>query len=155
MANQPQVRWFNSQNTAQVDNWNIGTVDAGSTSPETTLLIWNNRGGTTVASDMKNVTITTKDSKGDNTGELVTDKWIKVKVATMSETSFTPIGGETTKSIKAGGTTAAGTISGAINDGTTTNALNNFAKVTLIAEPSATATAGNVDFLLRVAYQYS
>ncbi|ALS22325.1 hypothetical protein [Paenibacillus naphthalenovorans] len=151
---QPQVSWWNSINAAQITDWAIGQVDAGSTSPDTTFLIWNNRGGSTGVSDMTSCTITTKDSGGNDTGELVTNKWIHVRVDTMSESTFTPIGGTTTKSIKAGGSAPAGTIKGTANDGTTANATENFAQVTLHAVPLATATAGNVDFLLRVAYTY-
>lgn len=150
----PLISWMNSSNTTQITSWAIGTIDAGSTSPDTTFLIWNNRAGATLVSDMTSCTITTKDSAGGDTGELVVNKWIQVRVDTMSESTFTAIGGISAKSIKAGGTAGAGTINGAINDGTIANAPNNFAQVTLHAVPLATATAGNVDFLLRVAYTY-
>lgn len=150
----PLVSWYSADNLTQITSWGIGTVDAGSTSPDTTFLIWNNRGGAAAVSNMESCTITTKDSAGGDTGELVVDKWIQVRVDAMSETTFTAIGGTSTKSIKAGGTAGAGIIEGAINDGTVANAANNFAQVTLHAVPLATATAGNVDFLLRVAYTY-
>lgn len=150
----PLVSWQSADNTTQITSWAIGTVDAGSTSPDITFLIWNNRGGAEAVSDMTSCTITTKDSAGGDTGELVVDTWIQVRVDTLSETTFTAIGGTAAKSIKAGGTADAGTIEGAINDGTIAGAPNNFAQVTLHAVPLATATAGNVDFLLRVAYTY-
>lgn len=150
----PLVSWQSADNLSQITSWAIGTVDAGSTSPDMTFLIWNNRGGATLVSDMTSCTITTKDNAGGDTGELVVDKWIQVRVDTMSEVTFTAIGGVSAKSIKAGGTAAASTIEGAINDGTMVGAPNNFAQVTLHAVPLATATAGNVDFLLRVAYTY-
>lgn len=150
----PLVSWYSADNITQISSWEIGTVDAGSTSPDITFLIWNNRAGVTLVSDMTSCTITTKDSAGGDTGELVVDKWIQVRVDTMSEGTFTAIGGTVAKSIKAGGTAGAGTIEGAINDGTMVGAPNNFAQVTLHAVPLATATAGNVDFLLRVAYTY-
>lgn len=151
----PIVSWYNLANDTQVTQWQLGTVDAGSVSPDITFLIWNNRGGTEDVSDMTNCTITTKDSAGGNTGELVEGKWIEVKVDTMSEVTFTPIGGTVTKSIKAANPAPAGTIKGTANDGTKTNSPQNFAQVTLHANVPAIATAGNVDFLLRVAYQYT
>lgn len=151
----PKVEWFNSENTAPVASWAIGTVDAGTISPATTFIIWNNRAGTSLVSDMTSCTISTKDASGGNTGELVTSKWIEVKVETLSETTFSAIGGTVTKAIKAGGTAPAGTISGAINDGTVAGAANSFAKVTLQANVPAIATAGNVDFLTRVSYLYT
>ncbi|MNC53149.1 hypothetical protein D3C75_1025370 [compost metagenome] len=104
---------------------------------------------------MANCTISTKDSLGGNTGEVVLNKWIEARVDTLSETLFTPVGGTVTKIIQAGGLTAgdAGKIKGGTNDGST-SATSNFAKVTLHANVPTTATAGNFAFLTRVAYQY-
>lgn len=150
----PIVSWFTGDNTQPVSSWNIGTIDAGTISPDTQFLIWNNRGGSTAVSDMTNCTITTKDAAGNNTGELVTNKWIEVRVDSASETTFTPIGGTVTHPIQAGGGAGAGVISGAANDGTMANSAQNFAKVTLHANVPATASAGNTNFLTRVAYQY-
>ena len=151
----PIVSWYNFDNTTQVTQWQIGTVDAGTVSEDVTFLIWNNRGGSSDVSDMINCTITTKDVAGGNTGDLVTGRWIEVRVDTMGESTFTPIGGTVTKSIKAGGTAPAGTIKGTVNDGTKNNSPDNFAQVTLHANVPSIAVAGNVDFLLRVSYQYT
>lgn len=152
----PKVEWFNVDNTTAVTTWNLNTVDAGTISVATSFLIWNNRGLQTAVSDMESCTITTKDSAGGNTGELVSNKWIEVKVDTLSEATFSPIGGTVTKAIRAGGTVVtAGIIKGTVNDGTMVGAADNFAKVTLQANVPATATAGNVDFLTRVAYLYT
>lgn len=153
----PQVTWTNSAGTTQ-NSWAIGTVDIGTTSADTTFLVWNNKGGAGVVSDMTNVTITTKDSNGGDTGtELVTNKWIEVKCVSMSESTFTPIGGQTTKAIKASGASvAAGTISGATNDGTYNNAKNNFSEIVLHAKvPTVVNTSGSINFFVRVAYQYT
>lgn len=153
----PRVEWFDVTNTTAVTTWNLNTVDAGTISTSSTFLVWNNRGGVTAVSDMESCTITTKDAAGGNTGELVTNKWIEVKVDTLAEATFTPIGGVNTKAIRAGGTVVtSGVIKGIINDGTLTGAaLDCHAKVTLQANVPATATAGNVDFLTRVAYLYT
>lgn len=159
----PQVSWFKTDNVTPLPKWDIGTIDAGSISPSLGVLIWNNRGGTGDLSTMTNCTITAKDSAGDDTGELVLNTWIEVRVDSMGETGFTKIGGTVTKTIQAGGNTtnAQGTFSpnakeilGVINDGSTANAKGNFAQVTLQANVPATATAGNLNFLTRVAYQY-
>ncbi|MBW7474080.1 hypothetical protein K0T92_04945 [Paenibacillus oenotherae] len=151
---QPTISWFNATNTNEATSWQIGQVDAGSTSADRTFLIWNNRGGATELPDCSATTITTKDIAGGDTGELVVDKWIKARVDSMSETSFTAIGGTTTKAVKAGGTAPAGTIKGSINDGTIANSAANFAQVTFHATPTAIATAGSTDFLLRLTYTY-
>src|SRR5690606_37420363 len=81
----PVVQWQSQNNDEQILNWSIGGVDAGTTSANTTFLIWNNRGGEEVVSDMTNCVITTKDNAGGDTGELVTDTWIEVRVDSMSE----------------------------------------------------------------------
>jgi len=151
----PIISWYNVDNTSQVTQWQLGTIDAGTVSPDTTFLIWNNRGGSTAVSDATNCTITTKDIAGGNTGDLVVGKWIEVRVDTMGEANFTPIGGTSTKAVKAGGSAPAGTISGEINDGTKVNALNNYAQVTLHANVDPLAVAGNIDFLVRLSYQYT
>lgn len=148
----PIVSWWNATNDVQQTSWDIGTVDAGSVSPDTQFLIWNNRGGTTAVSDMTNCTITTKDASGGDTGELVINRWIEVRVDELGETTFIPIGGTTTKQIGNGIT--AGVISGAANDGTLANADANYCLITVHANVPATATAGNYNFLLRVSYQY-
>lgn len=150
----PIVSWYTSDNTSQVTQWDIGTVDAGSTSHAFTVLIWNNRGGSTAVSDMTNCTITTKDNAGGNTGELVTNTWIEVKVDSLSESTFTAIGGTVVKDIRAElATAAAKTIQGGVNTGVLTDT-GNYCKLTLRANVPATATAGLVNFLTRVSYQY-
>lgn len=150
----PQVSWYTADNSTQVTQWNIGTVDAGSVSTEFDVLVWNNRGGAGVLSDMTNCTVTTKDQSGGNTGELITNTWIEVKCLSAGESAFSPIGGTTTHAIKGGGAAAAGVISGAVNDGSIANAAANFASLALHANVPGTATAGAVSFITRVAYQY-
>lgn len=153
----PVVSWYNAANTASVSLYDLGQVDAGSTSTDTTFLIWNNRGGNSSLSDMTSTTITTKDSTGNNTGDLVTNTWIKARIPSDAAGVFAAIGGTTTKSVKSDGGSTAGVISGASNDGNTvtTATQNNFCTVTLRAVVPSTATAGNIDFLTRVSYQYT
>jgi len=150
----PLVQWYDVTNTTQKTEWQIGVVDAGSVSVDTTFLIWNNRGASTDVSDMTNCTITTKDVLGSNTGEVVVNKWIEARVDSMNETQFTPIGGTTTKTVQAGGSTDAGKIKGTANDGSL-GAVSNYAKLSLHANVPATATAGSFTFLTRIAYQFT
>lgn len=160
----PQVQWFSQDNVTQLTKWEIGTIDAGSTSPTLTVLIWNNRGGTADLSTMTNCSITTKDSAGGDTGELVTNKWIEARVDSISGDDFGAVGGTTTKVIQAGGNTVnvdgtftpnAKEILGVKNDASAGNSKGNYSQVTLRAKVPATATAGNVNFLTRCAYQYT
>lgn len=152
----PIFSWWNEANTAQQSSWAIGTIDAGSVSADTTFLIWNNRGGASAVSDATSCTITTKDNAGGDTGELVTNKWIEVKVVSLGEATFTAIGGTTVKAIGAGGGAPAQTIQGLANNGTVGDPTADkcYAKVTCHANVPATASAGTVNFLLRVSYQY-
>ena len=168
---QPVVSWWARDNGSQQTKWEIGTIDAGSISQPLGVLIWNNRKiagvagtGDTDLSTMTNCTITTKDASGGDTGELVKNTWIEAKIDSMGELDFVhKIGGTATTPIQAGGNTsnAGGTFSpnlkeilGVKNDGTKTNSAGNYCEVSLRANIPATATAGNVDFLTRVAYQY-
>ncbi|SEF95124.1 hypothetical protein [Paenibacillus sp. UNC499MF] len=146
------VQWYNATNTSQENSWDIGPVDAGTASTEKTFYIWNNRGGTAAVSDMGGCTITTKDSAGGNTGELVLNKWIEMKCDSMNETTFSPIGGAAIRVIQAGGGAGAGIIKGTANDGTVANSVPNFAKITVRANVPANATAGNYAFLTRINY---
>ena len=151
----PIVSWYSADNTSQVTQWDIGTVDAGSVSTEFGVLIWNNRGGDSDVSDMTNTTITTKDNAGGNTGELVENTWIEAKVNSLAESNFNPMGGTVTRDLKAEDSNVdTGTIQGTSNDGTTANSAANFADVSLRANVPPTATAGLVNFLTRVSYQY-
>lgn len=167
----PVVSWWTRDNATQLPKWEIGTIDAGSQSPVLGVLIWNNRkisgvsgSGDTDLSTMTNCSITTKDALGGDTGELVVNTWIKVKVDSMGDLDFTKaVGGTQTTPIQAGGNTTNATstyspnakeILGVKNDGTKNNSKGNFSEVSLRADVPATATAGNVDFLTRVAYQY-
>ncbi|AEO93620.1 gp361 [Bacillus phage G] len=149
----PVITWYKANNIDQATKYDVGIVDAGSISPDTTMLIWNNRGLQTDVSDMTSCTITTKDISGGNSGEIITNTWIRVKVDSMQEQSFTPIGGTVTKEIRAAGAPA-GVIKGTSNDGIAENSAMNFAKVTLHANVPQIATAGNFDFITRVSYQY-
>lgn len=148
----PIVSWYDSTNTTQQTSWNAGTVDAGSVGADTEFLIWNNRGGTTAVSDMTSCTITTKDTSGGNTGDVVTGLWVYVLSVKDNETTYTAIGGTTTHAISNGVT--AGTISGAANNGTTANSNANYADVKLHLAPPSTAVAGVRQWLTRVSYQY-
>jgi hypothetical protein len=150
----PSVSWYDRPATSALPNWSIGVVDAGTVSADMGITIWNNKGGSTALSDMQNCTITTKDAAGGNTGELVLNKWVEVKVDSLSETTFSAIGGVGTHPIQAKNQ-AAGIISGAVNDGTRANAIGNYAEITVHANVPSNASAGTVNFKLRAAYQFT
>lgn len=178
----PIVSWWNSDNTTQQTRWDIGTVDAGDVSLDTTFLVFNNRGGAADVSDMQNATITTKAADTSNTGELVLNQWIETRVDSLAESTFTPVGfnasavppapvtrrvATTGTTVNAGGNHTPGIaphavpaevgtvdILGVKNDASVANAAGNFVRLTLHANVPSDASAGRVDFLTRVAYQY-
>ncbi|MET4561040.1 hypothetical protein ABIA69_002185 [Lysinibacillus parviboronicapiens] len=101
MTNPPVVSWYEGTNelASKVNNTvNYGTVDADSESPHKTFYIWNNREGKSDCSKMEEVTFTTRDREGgpgDSVGkvvEAVRDNWFHVRVDTLNETKFTPVG---------------------------------------------------------------
>lgn len=178
MSATPLVSWRTRDNTQQVTSWDIGTVDAGTVSQDFGFLIWNNYQGSTDVPNMEDAVITTKDQNGGNTGELVTGQWIEVKVDSMGETSFTPIGFDVVNGVAVvhpirttGSTTyndvtstpnvpphtsqnGVVSILGVANDGTKENSAGNYVEVTLHARVPGNASAGLINFLTRVSYKF-
>src|SRR5690625_4975709 len=98
---QPIVSWYESTNDVSneiTDLVQYGTVDADTDSAQKTFYIWNNRNGSEDVSKMEEVTFTTRDrlgGTGDTTGnivEAVRDNWFQVRVDSLDETTFTPVG---------------------------------------------------------------
>jgi len=82
---------------------NIGTVQAGSSSSEAELHIWNNKDGTSDVSTAENVRITTVTKNfyesGDmveNGSEVVENQMLQVKSITNGEEEYTAVGGPVT-----------------------------------------------------------
>lgn len=152
MSTAPIVSWFEADNETPISKWDIGVVDAGTTSPEKTILIWNNRGGTEDVSDMQECRITTTDNQGDVL-DLVKQKWIECRVDSIEGDTFTPIGGEEGKEIRAKGQDL-GIIKGTANSALLEDEAN-YAKVTLRAKPPLNSPAGPREFKIRVSYYYT
>lgn len=86
MAIAPKVEFTQPNGTTPVSLLDFDTVDAGTFSREFSILVWNNRGQSSAVSDMTQCTVTTHDQNGGNTGELVTGRWIEVRVDSMGKT---------------------------------------------------------------------
>ena len=152
---QPVVSWYEADNETVLSKWDIGTVDAGNSSTEKTILIWNNRSGAEDVSDMQECKITTTDNQGD-VDDLITQKWIQCRVDSAGETEFgvdAGIGGVVAKDIKAEGQQD-GIIKGTANSGALSD-ISNYAKVTLMAEPPLNAREGLRNFKVRVSYYFT
>lgn len=89
----PILSWTDATGTAQVTNFDMGVVDAGTVSKEFEFILWNNKRipgsnnpttnkeyGATDISDVEDLTITTKDITGGTSSEVVTNRWIAVNV---------------------------------------------------------------------------
>jgi hypothetical protein len=92
MAITPLVSWRARDNSDQINRWDIGVVDAGTTSKDFGFLVWNNYLSETDVPDMEDVTIMTKDGQGFATGDLVMGQWIKIKCDTIEGDTFNAIG---------------------------------------------------------------
>lgn len=101
MSNAPIVSWYEGTNETSAEvkgTVNFGTVDADSASSTKTFFIWNNRAGTEDVSKMEEVVYTTRDRLGGtgetegNIVEAVRDNWFQVRVDSLAEEEFTPVG---------------------------------------------------------------
>ena len=89
----PIVSWYSRDNSQNLTNWDIGTVDAGTISNEYGFLIWNNKSGVESTSIMTDCVITVRDTTGGLDGnELVRGRWVEVKVDSLGESTFFKIG---------------------------------------------------------------
>lgn len=149
---QPVISWYEDNNVDIISKWDIGIIDAGTTSPEKTILIWNNRGGESAISDMQDAKITTTDGAGD-TMDVITGKWVSCRVDSITGDGFTEIGGVDGKIINAKDQTS-GTIKGTENSAHIDDTAN-YTKVTLKATPPLNAPAGKRSFRTRVSYYYT
>jgi putative cofactor-binding repeat protein len=137
-----------------VASWDCGTVQANSDSTILTILVWNNRGGSTALSDLKDVSITTLDIDGGSSSDVVAGKWVQANVPGIdgNNTTWTAIGGTTVKYLRADALAAAdgNVIRGIANDGTFTNSKSNYCTCRLKAHVPLNATPGTKVWKTRI-----
>lgn len=150
----PIISWYDETNTTQLTSLDFGVVDAGDVSDVIRVLIWNNRGGSTAVSDATSCVLTTKDTSGGNTGDVVVERWVEAQDNKEASPSYVAIGGTTTRPVAGQPSVNPQVISGAANDGTTGNSPANFADVSLRWRVPATSTAGQRQWLTRLSYLY-
>lgn len=155
----PVITIYDSTNANIVSEWNAGSVQASVPSSTFTVNFWNNKGGTTAVSDLRNCTITVIDLNDDNaTDEVPLNKWVQTNVPSVdgNSTTYTAIGGNTTHPIRANGiTTSDNTISGAVNDGTAVNSTVNFCTTNFQINAPINSTPGNKTFRIRLTGYYT
>ena len=142
-----------------VVNHDFGTVQATKESSILTCLIWNNKGGGTALSDLRDVNITSLDTDGGSTSDVVVQQWVQVNVPALDGATnvWTKIGGTTKKSLRADGYTCSNGISGATNDGnkTTTSSKINYCTVRLKVVVPLNAMPGTKNFKIRINGYYT
>ena len=158
---------------ATASSWPIGTVDADGTDKAiTTFLIWNNKGGSSAASDMEDCTLTVVDAAKGNTGagnctELLgggsdPTRWIHARCDSAATIAFTQVGSFAPATIESGAiaikanSVGSNIIKGDVNDGNfaTVASADNFSINTLKVNVPVSASAGAVSGYIRVAYRY-
>lgn len=171
----PKLQIFNETHTAIQETWNAGTLDIGSgesfESQEKVINVWNNKGGVENVPDLVGCTITTKNINGDViNSQVVTEQWVKVCVDSMASTDsagrkiFSPVGyNPTTKEVikcdiahqnaSADDKTNC-VIKGTANNGSATDALNNYAKITIKIVPEIKAMIQTHYFKTRISGYY-
>ena len=139
---------------AAISNWDCGTVQANFDSPILEIKIWNNRGGSNALSDLKDVSITTLDIDGGASTDVVAGKWVQVNAPEIDGdlTTWTAIGGTTTKQLRADGLLASdgAVIRGVANDGTYANSKVNYCTLRLKAHVPLNAQPGGKTWKTRL-----
>lgn len=148
---QPIVSYYTADASTLVSTWDIGEIDANTTSPTLNLTVWNNKGGTTDVSHMKNVTITCVDGQGGDTDAMIAGQWMQVSV---NKATAVAVGGTTSTPMRAVGLDAAvgNLIYGTANDGTIANAKNNYSFLDCAVKVPSNAQEGEHDFKIRSQY---
>ena len=144
---------------ATIANWDVGTVQANTDSNILKAIIWNNRGGGVALSDLRDVTITALDIDGGASTDVVAGKWTQVNVPNIdgNETTWTAIGGATTKSLRADGLSAADgpIIKGTANDGSLATSKVNYCTIRLKEHVPLNANPGTKNWKMRLNGYYT
>lgn len=153
----PSIALYDSNNSNIVSTWNVGTVQAQVPSAELTVNIWNNKGGGTAVSDLRDCSITVLDSNGSTyTEDVARDKWVQINSQAVdgNTTTWTAIGGTTTKAVKANSGVDDNTIKGTANAGTSINT-ENCATVKFRVNAPINSEPGTKNFKIRLTGYYT
>ena len=149
----PSITIVNEFDTT-IASWDCGTVQANTDSGILTMTIWNNRGGGTATSDLKDVSITALDVDGGSTTDVVAGKWTQVNVPAVdgNSTTWTAVGGSTTKMLRADGLASSdgSVIRGTVNDGSLASSKPNYVTCRLKVHVPLNAQPGTKDWKMRL-----
>jgi len=138
----PQIAVYDSTDSGIISLWDLGTIKAQVVSPVLSVYVWNNRNGKTAVSDLKDCWVTCVDSATDTSNDDVAkDQWIQVNVPSIDgdEDTYTKIGGNLGKDVRAMAGVSGNYIAGVVNDGTLANSQPNYAKLNFrcVAPPNS------------------
>lgn len=157
---EPQVKLFDGNNGLEYNDDNIinfGEVKAGDKSDVKLLHLWNNKGGASLASKMRDVEMFVLDAGLQRNDIIVTNGWLWAKCNSGETTANTKMDAEAVIHLTAQGQTT-GEILGDTNDGADTNT-GNFAAFELYAQLEGddivNAPHGPRTFFLAVRYFYT
>src|SRR5690625_275947 len=120
MALEPVVSFFNRETNVDltVEGWDVGTVKADTECDVLQLRVWNNRGGTELASTMQECELYILDANDVKLQPIVTEGWLKGRCVSLNDTNFKTI--DDTQVLNIGSSEADASkyeIFGDINDG--------------------------------------
>lgn len=164
----PQISIYDSKNINQLNTWDIGDLQSQQASKILTVYVWNNKEnhqfeGKSLVSDLRNAYVTVLDANGETAeDEVAKNRWVQVNVPSIDkdETTFFPIGGNITRSIK-GGKEEGGEeltdniISGKVSDVTSLSENNKVCKLNFIIVPPPNSTPGEKLFKIRIGGWYT
>ena len=154
----PQIAIYDSTDSVLVNTWDIGTLKAQVPSDVLTINVWNNKGGATTVSDLKEAYLMVLDNSGDTAvDDVAKNKWIQVNVPSVdgNDETWTPIGGTYGKDIKANSGVSDNTIKGIANDGIAANSPENVATISLRAVAPPNSEPGVKLFKVRLNGYYT
>jgi hypothetical protein len=155
----PQIAIYDATNSALVSNWDIGVLKAQIPSDILTINVWNNKGGTTDVSDLKEAYIMVLDNSGDTAvDDVARDKWIQVNIPAIDGNvdTWTPIGGTIGKDVRANaGVGEENVIKGIVNDGIAANSPENVSTINLRAVAPPNSDPGDKLFKVRLNGYYT
>lgn len=153
----PSVSIYNRNNSELVSVWELGTLKAQKESDVLTINIWNNKGGVTSVSDLKEACLMVLDAVGDTANDDVAkNKWVQVNVPSIDgEDLWTPIGGSVTKDLQANSGVEGNSIAGVANDGKIANSPENVCTINLKVVAPANSNPGNKYFKIRLSGSFT
>lgn len=153
----PIISLYDSTHASVVSIWNVGTVKAQVPSPVLTVNIWNNKGGSTDVSDLKDCSMSVYDASGTTyVDDVAADKWVEINVPSIdgNTSTWTKIGGLTSKDVRANSGVTDNSIKGTANSGTASDT-ENFATVNLRINAPINSVPGNKTFKVRLTGYYT